>query len=354
MRTIVNTNRQVFANNLTAARTHLRCLPGVNSCDRPTSFLRFVERVLHQSPPGDIGDALVHPTVIAVLHILNIQVLKGYELKPVDQLSADLVGKVPSTVRDTFVDMLHHALALAMLGRAFLMRVQALLRPDQRAFILAEEARVGNVFAGAQSGKVYQSNVNTCHLVGHRQRPGFDLAREASIPVAEGVAAYGECLDLALDGPVHLDLEVANLGEPEPLVFKKAKVAPLLRVREAIVSVPTLEAGIARLLVSSFDPAEESTECQVDPLLGLLLGLRVTTCQPRVSLTPVGEQLVRVVLAEALLLVLPGIAPHLKCLVVHPSARVQDVLQLGTLALGWIQPVLECPSHKEIVSHLVF
>jgi hypothetical protein len=52
-------------------------------------------------------------------------------------------------------------------------------------------------------------------------------------------------------------------------------------------------------------------------------------------------------------LVLPGIAAHLKGLVVHPATGIQDALQPGTLALGWIQAELEGLSHMVIVSYLV-
>jgi hypothetical protein len=52
-------------------------------------------------------------------------------------------------------------------------------------------------------------------------------------------------------------------------------------------------------------------------------------------------------------LVLPGIAAYLKSLVVHPATSIQDVLQPGTLAPGWIQAELEGLSHMVIVSCLV-
>jgi hypothetical protein len=266
MGTIVNTNRQVFANDFAASGTHLRCVSGINSCDCPTSFLRFEGRVLHESPPGDIGDAFVHPAMVAVLHSLNLQVLEDDELEPVDQVATDLMGEVPPAVGDALVDVLHHALALEVLWRALLARAQAALRLGQRAFVLAEEVWIGNMLACAQGGKVRQTDINAGHLVGGGQRLRFDLAGEAGIPVAEAVATDGEGLDLALDGPVKSDLDVADLGESEPTVVEEAKVALLLGICEAVEAVPALEAGIARLLVTGLDPAEEGTECRIDAL----------------------------------------------------------------------------------------
>jgi hypothetical protein len=52
-------------------------------------------------------------------------------------------------------------------------------------------------------------------------------------------------------------------------------------------------------------------------------------------------------------LVLPGVAAYFEGLVVHPAAGIQDALQLGTLAFGWIQAVLEGLSHAAIVSYPV-
>ena len=105
----MNANRQVFANDLTATGTLLRRPPGVNPYHRPTSFLRFEGRVPSQLPPGHIGDALVHSPVIAVHQFLYVKVLEGDELKRVDQSPAHLVSKVPATVGDALVDVLHDA-----------------------------------------------------------------------------------------------------------------------------------------------------------------------------------------------------------------------------------------------------
>jgi hypothetical protein len=128
MRTIVNANRQVFANDFTAAGAHLRRLPGVNLYNRPTSFLRFEGRVLDQLSPGHIGDTLVHTTVITILHNLYVQVLEDYDLELIDQLSTNLVCKVPAAIGGALVDMLYDTPALAVFWRAFLARAQAALR----------------------------------------------------------------------------------------------------------------------------------------------------------------------------------------------------------------------------------
>ena len=236
---------------------------------------------------------------------------------------------------------------------AFRVRAQAALRLSQCLLVLAEETRIGNVLAGAECGKVYQSHVHADYLVDVGQWLGLNFTREAGIPIANSVAADGECFDLALDGPVQLDLDVANLGEAQPSIVEEAEVTLGLRVREAIVSVVAFEARIARFLTACLDPAEEGTERQVDAFLCVLLCLRVTICQPGSFLSPLGEQPVCVVQTEALVLVLPGVAAYFEGLVVHPAAGIQDALQLGTLAFGWIQAVLEGLSHAVIVSYSV-
>ena len=123
---MVNSNRQVFANDLTATGTLLHRVPGIKPYNRPTSFLRSEGRVPSQLPPGRIGNTLVHSPVIAVLHVLYVQVPECDELKLVDQSPAHLVGKVLATVGDALVDVLHHAYEFAVLCRAFLARAQPL------------------------------------------------------------------------------------------------------------------------------------------------------------------------------------------------------------------------------------
>src|SRR5262245_32612740 len=103
MRTIVETNRQVFGNNFTTAGTHLRCVAWVNECHTPTSVCSFVSGELHELTPGDIGNVAADDFVARDLHFLYVQFFKGNKLVFADQLARLLMCKVLAPIGRTFV-----------------------------------------------------------------------------------------------------------------------------------------------------------------------------------------------------------------------------------------------------------
>ena len=100
----MNTDRQVFLDNLITARTHLRGVTRVNSHDRPAGPFCLALGQGDQLSPCSITDAFVHTTPIAVLHILNVQFLESYDLKRVNQLAAQLVREVTAAISDALMN----------------------------------------------------------------------------------------------------------------------------------------------------------------------------------------------------------------------------------------------------------
>jgi hypothetical protein len=98
----MDTYSQVFGNNRSTTGAHLRCAPGVNQCDTPTSIRSFVGGELHELTPGHIGNAPVDGLVARPkgtrLHILNVEFFKGNKLVLVDQLARLLTSKVTTAI----------------------------------------------------------------------------------------------------------------------------------------------------------------------------------------------------------------------------------------------------------------
>ena len=325
MRTRVNTNRQVFGNNLAAARTHLRRAARVNPWRQPASFRRFVGCKVHELTPGGVGDALVHTAPVPILHVGDVQVLEGNDLELVDQSPTELVCKVPSSVGDTVVDVLDNTLAFATLRRSLLGFAQSALRFGQSLLIMAKEARVGDMLASRESGKMSQANVHADGFVNGRQRLRFDDAGEVGIPVAECVSADSERLGLADDGPMQLDLDVADLGETQASIIQESPIAFLLGIGERIVAIISTKSWIARFL-ACLHTAKKGLEGKIEAGQGFLHSLGMALSQPRMFCFPDGKHLHSVVSGYRTLFLLPGVLARFQPLVICPATAMELAL----------------------------
>lgn len=237
----MNTNGQRLTNNLTAVRVLLTRATRVNQLERPTGPFSLVGRIPNQLVPCGVANALIHPARVAVLHVLNVQMLEGDNLKTVHQVAADLVRKILAPVRDALVDVLHNALALAVFSRSLLACREAALRFGQRLLILAKEARVGNVFAGREGGKLLQPHVYARHMRNGWKMGHLNFARETGVPVAQVVALDGQRLDFPLYRPVQVDTNVTNSREAQAAVLQQSK--PTLRKGEDLYQPFPLKRG---------------------------------------------------------------------------------------------------------------
>jgi hypothetical protein len=109
----VLTNGQIFRDNLSTTGALLRCAPGVNECHTMTSVFCSVRSELHELTPGHIRYAPVDGFPAVLLHVLNLKVLKGYELGFVCQLARLMVCKVAATIRGATVRLTQSADHLA-------------------------------------------------------------------------------------------------------------------------------------------------------------------------------------------------------------------------------------------------
>lgn len=188
MRTGVNTLGQVFLDNFTAARTHLRGVVWINKYHTPTSTFCFVRSVPYQLVPRSITDAFVHATEIVLLHALNIQVLKDDNLEFVYQAPAELMRKVLAPACYPFVDVLDNTLVLSVLGTSLFTSREFSLRFCKFLFVFAEESRILDLLTSAQGRKVDQPKINANNHCRWQQRPWINLTRKICPPVAKRIA----------------------------------------------------------------------------------------------------------------------------------------------------------------------
>lgn len=119
MRTFMNANRQVFRDKFTTARALLRCAARINSWRQPTSTFSLVARKIHELTPSGISNTFVHTVPVVVLHLLNIQILEGDDLKLVHQSPAEFMCKVFASISYALINMLKDTLVLAVFWRIF-------------------------------------------------------------------------------------------------------------------------------------------------------------------------------------------------------------------------------------------
>ena len=345
MRTRVDTDAQIFLDQRPTTGASLTGVPGVDLHHATTSTFRLVRRVVDQLTPSSIGYALGETVVLE--HPVNIQVLEGNDAKLVHQLATEFVGKISAAVRDALVYLGDNPTPPSSFGRTLLGLAQLALGACQSLLVLAEEARIRDMFTRTERGERVKPNVNTnsFRLIG--QRLGFDFTREASVPIARSSTANGERLDLALKRPMEDNLHVAYLGQRQAVVFQ---LEPELWIRETVVARGRPKARIPWRL-TSLDAAEKRLERKVNTLLGVLQDLGVRDRQECLLFLPAREHLVGGVQIEAFLTFFPRRLADLKRLVVDPTRGVQSALEKTRLGLRRVQSVLESLyAHKPIIS----
>lgn len=337
----MDTNRQIFWHNLTTTGTPLRGPSGVNQDKPPSSLCRFDVGMLHKLTPGHIRNAPVNGAIAVGLHRLNSQVLKHDQAEAVDQLTAFLVREVVPPVLDAAMDMVQGLDRSGPLRRPPIQLAHLALDSFQVLFISFHPTLPFDGLTGAEGGKSGQAQVKPNHFSRQRQRFWLNFTRKTSKPVAYPISLDGQSLDRSLDGPVQLDLDLANLGEKQP--FPQLK--PRLLKGEAGVPAKALEARIA-VFMAGFDPLKEGLKSQVNPLLNVLQDLRMNLGQFRPLRLPSSQDFVGLVQAQGLLFLLPGQTTQRQSVVIDAPARFKSLLKPGTLLFGWKEAVLKCLTHS--------
>jgi len=267
----VDTNRKVFWNNRTAARARLRGVAWINQHNETIGVFSLIRRVLYQLMPRSISNAFVQAAKVPILHFLNIQVFKDYDLVLIHQSPAELMGEVVTAVDDALMNVLDSTFALEIFGRAFLANREFALGLRQVFFTFTVKARIFNLLAGRECGEFRQAKVYTHRSIGGRQWLRLDLTGEAGIPIAQAITFDNERLDFTSNRAMHLDPNVADLGKAKSSIIHETK--PALRIGKGFIPV-AFEARIPGFF-AFLAAAKEMLKGQVNTGTRILQGLRV-------------------------------------------------------------------------------
>ena len=98
----MSSNTQRLFDDSATSGTPLRRSAWINFDYLPTSIFGFVGGVIHKLIPCGVTDAF--RKVVIRHHVGDCQVFESNEVISINQIAADLVGKVRSTVGDPFVN----------------------------------------------------------------------------------------------------------------------------------------------------------------------------------------------------------------------------------------------------------
>jgi len=156
MRTIVDTNRQVFGNKRTTTGAPLRCVLGVDEHHLPTSVYSFVGSELYELTPGYIRHATVDRHDVR-LYPLNVQILKNNELIFIDQLTRLLLSKVATAIGRPCIGVTKSVNHLTTFGTALRKLLFLALKSGHVAGVNLHPTLAGNFLAVAEIGKGRQA-----------------------------------------------------------------------------------------------------------------------------------------------------------------------------------------------------
>jgi hypothetical protein len=267
----------------------------------------------------------------------TVQALKGDHAVTIHPCMARLMSKVLETIGNALMDMLDSPATFRSFGGAFVDPREFTLCFRKIFLIQAQETWIFDLNTTRQCAKAFQSHIYPNRQFAQRQVFRLNLTRKAGIPIANGIPPHGEYFDLPLDGTMQNNLHYGYLGEQQTVT---QKIKARLLECETIVPTNFPKAGIARLF-PCFHPAKEGLESQVNPLLNVLLDLRVHTLQFGMFLPPGREKLVRIVQRKNSMLMLPGVSASGKRFIVDRAAHLQRLHEFVALALRWMKAILE-------------
>lgn len=326
----------------------LRCAIGVNVYSSATSFYRFVADKVDELAPACIRDRFAEAMVVN--HAFDIQLLNTDSAVGIHQLLGSLVVEVTALVAYLTMRLSDKYLCLLPTLTTLLLTTKRLLTLGKDSLRLAKVPWVGDRLASRESSKGLKSNVNANSRLSRRNWVRhINDAREGHIPLV-GVSTDGYSLDNAYNGTRPLDFDKTDVGDRQTAILSKMPTA--LLQREAIVSIPTLEAWITRLL-PCFHAPEEGLKGFVKAFKGLLKYLRTYYSVLRTVLLDKWQLLHLVIDRDRLANHLVGIASLLQRCVIEFPASVKPPLKFSRLFFGRIETVLVTSSYLHAVLPIV-
>jgi len=336
--TIMNTNTQIFLNDLSTIRANLRCSFGINSDQRPTSFFRFIGQKIKEHRPCCIIDVLVQNFVLAVEHLFWLQGLNKYRSKSIYDIPAQFVQKVFALVADFGMQA----------GKAFSGFAGALLGVFALKFfklVLAvfEMLRIINNFTIGQHGKRLDADINSDFIGAGSKALGSNLITGKGGVEMPVLSLNCNGLNPAFQISVQSNSNASNVLDVKFAVFQPNTVA-VSREGDRIKPIPCLEPGEAGLL-AGFDTPEESLKRFVQASKNILRCRVIELRDVVVKAADFLEGIGLVVIVDRLMPLLPTNNAMLQGGVIKKASGIKKAFQLDFLSRVRKKPIFESFAH---------
>jgi len=331
---------QFLLDSEATSRTILRRIRRVDEYKVPTSFFRFVDRVLYELVPCNVRDALRQSSVL--YHLRDRKILEDDGSVMTHDPLTDLVSKVGSTVTDPLVDPCYCLTSEPTFWCTFLSLREPSLNLGQSFLIRSEEPSILDLLSSVCGKETSETHIDPNDSFSLLESFRFvDLHNKGHEPLTCRRSLDRCCLDQTLHRPMEIQSNVSDLSNLENRVFEDRTFWGL-RKTEGVVPELTTETGITWLLVSFFNSTEEVLISLVDSVLDVLENLGVNFSKPRLLLFPLSQESFGFKESERLLFLFPSVSTRLKSLVVDPSTDPKPVVQSCSLSLRGVETVLEC------------
>lgn len=341
----MHAHAQRFVHYHATGGTPLRSATWINLNTDSTGSFRLVLGVRDQVTPGGIRNAFRQRGMLD--HARDVQILKYNHPKLIDQTATEFVSKVRATVRNPLVYPAHNPLVILAFRRTLGVLAHASLRPCQRLLILTEKARVRDLLARGQGGKVGQPDVDAYSMASMWLLCRITkVARHDQIPVV-GAPRKGQRFDRAVNRTVQHDSDIPDVLEVHTVAYDLAPVAVawVLDCIKAIASLVPRVAGV----VTSLDAAKERIKGFFEAAQR-----RLTTGEVRLRQVGIGRaiylQLCRLIFVpDAPVFLLPGIFAFSKRSIVQVPMGIQHLEHRTRLLTRRVQAIAERRTHTTTI-----
>ena len=335
-----------FLGNLSAAQAGLGRASRVYLNKLTTGALSLVRKHVKETSPANIMYRLGQHTAG---HTFDIQVFYGNKTVAINNTARNFVVKVTPLILDVSVLTLQQLNSLASTIRLFVSPTgKTALRNSQLSLCLFVEPWIVNLRSIVQSRKRTKANVDSYSFRRCWQRRGIAIDGEYHKP-ATSLALDRNCLDLALNGTMQFDFDLAYALNVNEFVNQLASIT-VGRKSERIVPLIRFEPWKSWFL-TFFDSRKECAERLIQSAKNILAARKVINPDKSIGshlLQPIGL----IVVVKRLLIVLPCVYSIFKGFIVEIASTAQLSIQRLNLWAIRVYAIFERLAH--LLSLLIF
>ena len=338
--------RQFSQDIATATTPFTARVESVNLDERPAVPLCLVLQLAKDLAPAHIGD-MFGQTVIPD-QAPDVQIFHDDHLVFANQSGGHLVDKVHAAITYLLVNLGDLQTGFLAVLRTFLLAGHLALRSCQLLLVLPGMARVPNLLAIRQRGRVRQAHVDTDLLCDGGQRLDLDFTAQADvIAPAWGLAENdGAWVHRHVLRPLHVD--GAQLGNTQS-VLRAVKAKAIAGIRRALFLVLRLKRRIRRAAFPEVHkPALQMPQRLLERDATDFLQVR------EVALLQPWQHINRVYFGDPFLVFIPGIRAVRQEVVVHFTGAAERLRELLLLLVCRVEPELVCALGHDLEDSILF